>query len=507
MKKPLVLCILDGWGERENTPDNAISNANLKNWNYILSKYPHTTIQASEENVGLPSGQMGNSEVGHMNIGAGRIVKQTLPRINQAFYERSVQDIPSFISLIEKLQYTGGTCHIMGLLSPGGVHSHQDHLVGLILLLSEAGIPVVVHAFLDGRDTPPQSARDYLESFLNICQSFVGVSIGTISGRYYSMDRDKRWDRTELSYNAIVNADAKHFNGVLDAIDFSYQTGITDEFVKPSVIGNYNGIKDEDAVFMFNFRSDRVRQILSSLVDPDFDFFPVKKINFCSKIGMTSYSEKLDQYFDILFPSEKIKKTLGEIISDNGMNQLRIAETEKYAHVTFFFNGGVESNYPGEDRILINSPKVSTYDLKPEMSAREVTKKLLAALDEDKYDFIVLNFANSDMLGHTGIQSAAEKAVEVVDDCIGLLKDKILSKEGTLIITADHGNAEQMIDGDKPHTAHTMNPVPFVVVSQNTPDALKETGKLADIAPTVLQLLEIKKTKLMTGESLIIDDK
>lgn len=510
--KPVVLCILDGWGSRNETRDNAITLANSPNYDLFIRTCPVAHLQTSGLAVGLPEGQMGNSEVGHTNLGAGRVVLQDLPRIDKSIADGDFREIAALKSAIVRLKSTGGTCHLMGLLSPGGVHSHQDHMVALADMLSRAGIPVAVHAFLDGRDVPPSSAGEFVKKFDQDTSRFDNVKIATITGRYYAMDRDKRWDRVEKAYNAVVDAVGQPANTALEAIEASYAANITDEFIQPAIIGTYQGMKDGDAVLMANFRADRARQILSALADPDFDNFArCRSVDFCCHLGMSDYSSALNEFFDSLFPSVEIVNTLGEIISRKGLKQLRIAETEKYAHVTFFFNGGSEEVYGGEDRILIPSPNVATYDLKPEMSAPEVTDNLVDAIISGKYDLVIVNFANPDMVGHTGIMAAAKIAVETVDHCLGRLRSALEAVGGVMLITADHGNIELMKNQKtgQPHTAHTTNLVPFILVNGeagllNSGDSFAiENGALADVAPTILNLMGLEQPRAMTGHSLL----
>lgn len=508
--RPVVLCILDGWGHREAAADNAITAANTPTWDRMQQEWPHTLLQASEHYVGLPEGQMGNSEVGHTNLGAGRVVYQDLPRIDRAVKAGSLQTNPDLADFIHTLQASKGKCHLLGLLSPGGVHSHQNHIIELVRILSAARIPVILHAFLDGRDTPPQSALGYIQDFIEAIKPFPLVEFGSICGRYYAMDRDKRWDRVEKAYEAMVSAHGEKAASPVEAIEESYQKGLTDEFIPPTVIGGYQGMRDGDGLLMANFRSDRVRQILKALVIGDFNAFKRQKvIRFTAKTGMAEYSSLLNDEMPCLFPSIELNDVLGEIISRAGGKQLRIAETEKYAHVTFFFNGGREAPFPGEDRILVPSPRVATYDHQPEMSADELTDRLIAALNSKDYDLVIVNYANTDMVGHTGDLKAAQKAVEAVDHCLARLERAILGKNGTLLITADHGNAEVMVDPETgvSHTAHTCNPVPFVLISTAYKNARLHEGKLADVAPTILKILDLAgSTARMTGKCLIEDD-
>ena len=506
MQKPVMLLILDGWGYREQiTPDNAIENGNTPNWHKLLETCPHSLIETSGFDVGLPKGQMGNSEVGHMNLGAGRVVMQDLPRIDYAVENHNLEQNQVLVDMIQTLKQTGGVCHLMGLMSPGGVHSHQNHIVALAKILNNNDVKVAVHAFLDGRDTPPSSAEAFLAEFENSIKDMPLVKIATISGRFYAMDRDKRWDRVELAYNNIVSADGKRYATTAEAIKDSYANAVTDEFVVPCVIGDYNGANDGDAVLMANFRADRAREILYALSDKDFNGFDRKKtVEFAVSVGMSEYSVDHNRFMKTLFGPEGLNNIFGQVVSENGLTQLRIAETEKYAHVTFFFNGGEEKEFEGESRILIPSPKVATYDLKPEMSVYEVTDELVSAIDNKKFDVIICNFANGDMVGHTGIMDAALKAVEAVDENLGRVMDAIKRANGVLLVTADHGNAEKMVDENtgEPYTAHTVGKVQAVIYNDADVKNLKD-GRLADIAPTLLDLLNINQPQEMTGQSLL----
>jgi 2,3-bisphosphoglycerate-independent phosphoglycerate mutase len=504
--RPVVLCILDGWGERPATDDNAVADASAPNWRRLIERAPHALIDASEHYVGLPDGQMGNSEVGHMNIGAGRVVMQELPRIDQAVADGSLGRNPALLDLIGKLKASGGRCHLLGLLSPGGVHSHQNHMAALAKLVAEAGVRVAVHALLDGRDTPPSSARDFLAAFEREVAGRPRIAIATVGGRYYAMDRDKRWERVGLAYRAIVMGEGLKAPTAGRAIEDAYARGETDEFVRPTAIGDYAGPADGDGLVSANFRADRIRQILAALLDPEFRGFERPRVvRFAAAVGMTEYSVELNRFLATLFPTQRLDHMLGAEVAQAGLKQLRIAETEKYAHVTFFLNGGEERPYPGEERILVPSPKVATYDLKPEMSAYEVTDKLVQAIASGRFDFIVVNFANTDMVGHTGRLDAAVKAVEAVDRCLGRVIDAIDRAGGALLITADHGNAEMMRDPEtgEPHTAHTLNRVPVVLVGGDAGGAQLQDGKLADIAPTLLQIMGLPQPSEMTGRSLI----
>jgi len=504
--RPVVLCILDGWGESSSDDHNAIRLADTPAWDGFMRDCPHALIDASELHVGLPAGQMGNSEVGHMNIGAGRVVMQDLPRIDAAVKAGELTRNPRLQDLIARLKASGGTCHLMGLLSPGGVHSHQDHIAALARILDGASVPVAVHAFLDGRDTPPSSARGFMATFLSDVSGCAGLRVATVGGRYWGMDRDKRWDRVALAYAALFDGQGARAADALAAIDAGYGRGETDEFIRPTVIGDYPHMNDGDGILMANFRADRVRQLVTALLDPAFTGFPRPRVvKFAAAAGMTEYSSALNAFMTALFPPEPLRHVLGEIVAAAGLKQLRIAETEKYAHITFFLNGGEETPYPGEDRIVVPSPKVATYDLKPEMSAYEVTDRLVAAIEGGKYDLIVVNFANTDMVGHTGDLAAAIKAVKAVDRCLGRVRDALKKVGGAMLITADHGNAEMMEDPvtHEPHTAHTLNRVPVVLV--NAPGEIIRLcdGRLADIAPTILALMGLPQPKEISGRSLM----
>src|SRR5690242_7819108 len=468
--RPLVLCILDGWGERQKADDNAIEIARAPNWHRLTARWPHARLQASEHYVGLPDGQMGNSEVGHTNIGAGRVVLQDLPRIDAAIAEGRLAKMPALLDFVDKLKESRGTAHLIGLMSPGGVHSHQRQIAALARIVAEAGVPIAVHAFLDGRDTPPKSAGNYMKQFREEVAGLRDLRIATISGRYYAMDRDKRWDRVERAYRAIVSGAGEPADDPAQAIEAAYARGETDEFVAPTAIAGYSGMHDGDGLVVANFRADRVREIAAALLDPDFSGFArEKRVAFAAALGLVEYSTELNRFLVTLFPPEDLADSFGEVVSKAGLTQLRIAETEKYAHVTFFFNGGRETVFPGEERILVPSPNVATYDQQPEMSAPEVTDKVVDAIRSGRLDVIVLNYANTDMVGNTGRIDAAIKAVETVDTCLGRLSKAVEDAGGALVITADHGNAEMMRDPQtgEPHTAHTLNPVPFVVVSPN----------------------------------------
>ncbi|WOC32027.1 MULTISPECIES: 2,3-bisphosphoglycerate-independent phosphoglycerate mutase [Caproicibacterium] len=501
-KKPVILMIMDGFGIAPKE-GNAIAAAKKPNLDRLFAANPVTHIGASGLNVGLPDGQMGNSEVGHTNMGAGRVVYQELTRITKSIEDGDFYTNPAFAKAVENCKAHDSALHIFGLLSSGGVHSHLTHIFALVELAKRAGLKkVYLHAFLDGRDVPPKSGKDFLTQCDAKLQEIGVGKIATVAGRYYAMDRDKNWDRLSKAYAAMVYGVGETAATAEEAVQNSYDKNVTDEFVLPAVIDKAGTVKANDSVIFANFRPDRARQITRAFVDPAFDGFERKNGCFpVTFVTMAQYDAEMPNV-TVAFPPEKLVNTLGEYISNHGMKQLRIAETEKYAHVTFFFNGGVEEPYPGEDRILVKSPKVATYDLQPEMSAPEVTAKLVDAIHSGKYDMIILNFANCDMVGHTGVFEAAVKAVETVDTCVGKVTDAIADMGGVALITADHGNADKMVDKDgKPFTAHTTNPVPFCVVGY--PCKLREGGCLADIAPTMLQIMGLPQPKEMTGKSLI----
>ena len=504
MKKPLILMILDGFGIAPEY-GNAIMAAKKPNLDRLFRENPLTQIGASGLNVGLPNGQMGNSEVGHTNIGAGRIVYQELTRITKEIEDGDFYKNPALIKAVAAAKAKGTALHLIGLLSDGGVHSHNGHLYALLELAKQNGLSkVYVHALLDGRDVPPSSGKGFVEDCLAKMQEIGVGKIATVAGRYYAMDRDNRWERVSKAYNAMVLGEGMQNPDPVAAVAKSYEDGVTDEFVVPVVCGPEGQISADDSVIFFNFRPDRARELTRAFVDPDFTGFERAKGFFpLTYVCMTQYDATMPNV-DVAFHPQSLKNTLGEYLSNLGMTQLRIAETEKYAHVTFFFNGGVETVYPGEDRVLIHSPKVATYDLQPEMSAYAVTDALVEKIDSGMYDVIILNYANCDMVGHTGIFDAAKAAVEAVDTCVGRVIDAIERMHGAAIITADHGNAEKMYEEDgSPFTAHTTNPVPFCVVGY--PCKLRENGKLADIAPTMLKILGLPQPAEMTGESIIVD--
>lgn len=504
-KKPLALIIMDGFGINKDTYGNAIAAAKKPNLDKYFAEYPNTTIGASGLDVGLPDGQMGNSEVGHTNIGAGRIVYQMLVKISKSIKDGDFFNNPALVSAMENCKAKGSALHLMGLLSPGGVHSHSEHLYGLLEMAKKNGLDkVYVHAFLDGRDVPPSSAAEYMEELVAEIKKIGAGSVATIAGRFYAMDRDNMWDRVEKAYSALVYGEGVQETDPVEAIKNSYKNDVTDEFMLPTVVDKNGTIKADDSIIFFNFRPDRARQITRSFVDEAFTgferrngFFPVKFV--C----MAQYDAEMPNV-EVAFPPEALTMTMGEYLSSKGMTQLRIAETQKYAHVTFFFNGGEEKTFEGEDRILIDSPKIATFDMKPEMSAYEVTDAVEKAIESDKYDVIILNYANCDMVGHTGVFDAAKAAVEAVDECVGRMVNAILEKGGAAIITADHGNADKLMEADgSPFTAHTTNPVPLIVVGYGD-CKLREGGVLADIAPTMLQILDLPQPPEMTGKSLIV---
>ena len=506
-RKPVILCILDGWGLAEDNKYSAIAKAETPNFDEILKNYPNSTLNASGEFVGLPEGQMGNSEVGHTVIGAGRVVFQSLPKINKSIKENTLKDTKAIIKTIKELQKSKGTLHLLGLLSDGGVHSHINHIIALAKIFANEKIEVKVHCFLDGRDTPPKSALTYLEQLKDEIKDFENISIVTISGRYFAMDRDKRWDRVEKAYNILVSgSELNETSDIMTAVKESYKKEKTDEFIEPIAVAEYKGMKDGDAFVFANFRADRAREISMALANPNFPFFERKKtVDFVEKVQMTEYSKEHNKYLDTVFPPENISNSLGKIISKQGLKQLRIAETEKYAHVTFFFNGGREDEFNGEERVLIKSPDVATYDLQPEMSASSVKEKLVEAIKSDKFDFIVVNFANPDMVGHTGSMKATAKACEEVDKDLGEVIKATLEQNGLIFVTADHGNAEKMFDEDKGvlFTAHTTNKVPFILVGNGAEKLKLADGNLSNIAPTILHIMGIEQPKEMTDESLL----
>jgi 2,3-bisphosphoglycerate-independent phosphoglycerate mutase len=499
--RPVVLCILDGWGLNPSREGNAVALARTPNFDRIWETCPHATLAAHGPDVGLPAGQMGNSEVGHTNIGAGRVVWMDLPRIDNAVADGSFAANEALAGFVRQLKASRGTAHLAGLASPGGVHSHQRHIAEAARVIAAAGVPVAVHAFLDGRDVPPQSALGQIADLEAALPA--GARIATVSGRFYAMDRDKRWERVAAAVAAILQGEGQRAPSAAEAIEAGYGRGETDEFVTPTVIGDYRGARDGDGLFIANFRADRVRQIIGALIDPGFDGYPVgPRPRFAAVLGMVQYSEALDRLMPAMFPSEDIVNTLGAWVAGRGLKQFRLAETEKYPHVTFFLNGGVETAAPGESRHMAPSPKVRTYDLQPEMAAAEVTEHLVRAIRAD-YDLIVVNYANPDMVGHTGVLEAAIAAVEAVDAGLGQALEALAAAGGAMIVTADHGNCEVMIDPETggPHTAHTLNPVPVVLVG--VPGARLWDGRLSDLAPTLLELMGLPQPPEMSGRSLM----
>ena len=493
---------MDGFGKNESTYGNAIAAAKKPNLDKIVSENPMTFIGASGLDVGLPDGQMGNSEVGHTNIGAGRVVYQELTRITKSIQDGDFFTNEALVGAMENCKKNSSALHLMGLMSDGGVHSHNTHLYGIMELAKRSGVDkVYIHCFMDGRDVPPTSGKDYLAELYEKCDEIGVGEIATVMGRYYAMDRDNRWERVVKAYKAMTEGEGVKFDCACKMMEESYANDVTDEFIVPAVSEKAVPVKDNDSIVFFNFRPDRAREITRAFVDPAFSGFEREQLKGLYYVCMTQYDATMPNVH-VAFKPESLENTFGEYISDKGLKQLRIAETEKYAHVTFFFNGGVEKQYPGEDRILVKSPAVATYDLQPEMSAYEVTDKLLAAIDSDKYDAIILNYANCDMVGHTGVFDAAVKAVEAVDTCVGKIVDAVAAKGGVTLITADHGNADKMYEADgSPFTAHTTNPVPFIVVGY--PCELREGGRLCDIAPTMLKIMSLEQPKEMTGVSII----
>ena len=502
-KTPTTLIIMDGFGMCAGSAGNAVAAARTPRLDQFFQDFAHTELSASGLDVGLPDGQMGNSEVGHTNIGAGRVVFQDLPRITKSIADGDFFTNPAYVHAMDACLEKGTALHLMGLLSDGGVHSHLDHLFALLRMAKERGLEkVYIHAFLDGRDVSPTSGADFVARTVETCRDIGVGKIATVMGRYYAMDRDKRWDRVEQAYDAMVYGEGAVFNPVpVAAVKDSYAAGVTDEFVEPVVCDTEGTISDNDSVIFFNFRPDRAREITRALVDPDFDGF-TRQIFPLTFVCNTEYDATMPNV-EVAYPRTSVRNGLGEYLSRMGMTQLRIAETEKYAHVTFFFNGGSETVFPGEDRVLVPSPKVATYDLQPEMSAVEVTDKCVERIESGAYDVIILNFANCDMVGHTGVFEAAVKAVETVDTCVGRVVDATLKMGGIAMITADHGNAEQMVEPDgSPMTAHTTNPVPFILCGAGS--ELRRGGRLADIAPTILDVLGLACPQEMDGKTLII---
>lgn len=512
-KKPTVLLILDGYGLNENCEANAVCQGKTPIMDQLMSQCPFVKGYASGMAVGLPEGQMGNSEVGHLNMGAGRIVYQELTRITKEIQDGTFFENEALLQAVKNVREKGTSLHLMGLLSDGGVHSHNTHLYGLLELAKREGIEnVYVHCFLDGRDTPPSSGKGYIKE-LNDEMKKIGVGqVATVMGRYYAMDRDNRWERVEKAYKAMAQGEGKEASCPVCAVKESYAAEVTDEFVEPIVVTQEGKpmatVKDGDSVVFYNFRPDRAREITRAFVDEDFTGFEREKRLDLTYVCFTDYDDTIQNKL-VAFHKEEIRNTFGEYLAAHGMTQARIAETEKYAHVTFFFNGGIEEPNPGEDRILVNSPKVATYDLQPEMSAPEVCEKLVEAIESGKYDVVICNFANPDMVGHTGVQAAAIKAIETVDACVGKTVDAVKKMGGQMFICADHGNAEQLIDyeTEEPFTAHTTNPVPFILVSSDPDLRLREGGRLADIVPTLIDMMGMEQPKEMTGESLLVRER
>ena len=502
--RPVVLCVLDGWGHRVECDDNAICQAKPRNWERLMAECPHGLLDASELHVGLPEGQMGNSEVGHMNIGAGRVVMQELPRIDKAMADRAIPGFPAFKEFVAKAKAGTGTVHLMGLLSPGGVHSHEAHLFAMLELARRERVPqVAVHAFLDGRDMPPKSAEPSLRALQAACAENGHAAIASVCGRYYAMDRDQRWDRVRRAWDAIVDARSElHVPDALLALEEAYARGETDEFVLPTVIGDGARVEDGDAVVFMNFRADRARQLAAAFVDPAFRGFDARRPQLARFACLSEYDARLPA--SVAFAPDDLHDTLGELLAEAGLTQLRIAETEKYAHVTFFFSGGRETPFVGEERILVPSPKVATYDLQPAMSLPELTARLVDAIGSDRFDVIVCNIANPDMVGHSGDLQAAILAAQAVDIAVGAVDAAVRARHGALIITADHGNLEMMRDPltGQPHTAHTVGPVPLVYVGERVEISLRSGGALRDVAPTLLDLLGLPQPAEMSGRSL-----
>lgn len=504
MTKPVVLCILDGWGMRADRTANAVALAHTPVFDGLMATCPNTTLIAQGNAVGLPEGQMGNSEVGHTNIGAGRVVWMDLPRIDNAIEDGSFDINPELTKLALSLRKTGGTAHIAGLISPGGVHAHQNHIVRAVQVMCAAGVPVAIHAFLDGRDVGPRTGKTHMQAFLSALPE--EAQLATMSGRFYALDRDNRWDRVKAAYDVMAHGDGGRGTDALDIIEASYGKDVTDEFLIPTALGDYGGMKDGDGLLFMNFRADRAREILSALVEPDFDGFDAgKRPIFAGAVGLVSYSDALDMRMEVMFARRNIVNTLGSWVASHGLTQFRIAETEKYPHVTFFLNGGREATEDGEQRYIAPSPKVRTYDMQPEMSAAEVTEHLCDAISSGGYDLIVVNFANPDMVGHTGDLNAAIAACEAVDAGVGAVVAALQDVGGAMLLTADHGNCETMIDPETggPHTAHTLNPVPLILVGGAEGATLEAGGKLGDLAPSLLSLMQVEKPPEMTGNTLV----
>lgn len=503
MGRPVMLAVLDGWGWREERADNAVLQAATPNFDALWRDCPHAFLRTSGLDVGLPDGQMGNSEVGHLNLGAGRVVMQDLPRIDTAITDGTLATNPALAALIDHARAGTGVVHLLGLVSPGGVHAHQRHAAALAHILAAAGCAVRLHVITDGRDTAPRGGAEYLAQTLAALPE--SARVASVSGRYYAMDRDNRWERVERAWRAVALGEGPRFADAASVIDAAYGADVTDEFIIPAAIGDYAGIADGDALLCFNFRADRVREILAALLDPGFSGFARPRFaRLSAAAGMTQYSTALDAMLTTLFPPQTMDNILGSVVAGAGRRQLRMAETEKYPHVTYFLNGGQETPYPEEDRIMVPSPKVATYDLQPQMSAPELTDKAVEAIASGRYDLIVLNFANADMVGHTGSLRAAITAVETVDAGLGRIAQAIRAAGGALLVTADHGNAELMRDPQTggPHTAHTTNKVPAFLLGAPAGTALAD-GRLADVAPTLLALLGIAQPREMTGRSLL----
>ncbi len=502
-QRPVMLVILDGWGWREENADNAVRLAHTPTFDRLWGNGPHAFLTTCGEDVGLPEGQFGNSEVGHLNIGAGRVVMQELPRVSRAVRDGSLATNPELGALIAAARAGTGLVHLVGLVSPGGVHAHQDHAVALAKILTESGLSVLVHVITDGRDTPPRSGAAFVARFAADLPS--GARIATVSGRYHAMDRDNRWERIERAWDVMIEGDGPRFDTAAEAIDAGYGEDLGDEFLTPAVIGDYEGVRDGDALLAFNFRADRIRQLLTAFLDPGFSGFERPRLpRFSAVAGLTQYSTALDPFMRTLFPQISMDSLLGQRVAAAGRRQLRMAETEKYPHVTYFLNGGVETPNEGEERIMVPSPKVATYDLQPEMSAPELTAKAVAQIDSGAFDLIILNFANPDMVGHTGVLPAAIRAVETVDRGLGEIAAAVTRAGGALLVTADHGNCELMRDPvtQEPHTAHTLSPVPVMLMGGPAGATLAD-GRLADIAPTLLALMGLPQPAEMTGVSLL----
>ncbi|GBD43117.1 2,3-bisphosphoglycerate-independent phosphoglycerate mutase [bacterium HR40] len=505
--RPVVLCILDGWGYREEREANAVALAPTPVFDRCWASLPRCLLRTDGPAVGLPEGQFGNSEVGHMNLGAGRIVLQDLPRVDRWIEDRTFERSGRLAAAAQRIRAAGGRLHLLGLLSAGGVHAHRRHILALARMFAAAGIPVLLHLFTDGRDTPPRSADSEMAWLRSGLQDQPLVRVATVSGRYYAMDRDRRWERTQRAWRAIVLAEGERAADPEEAVRRAWERDFGDEFLPPTVIGDYEGMRDGDGLLCANFRADRVRQLLSALVDPGFAEFPRPcRPELSWAAGLMSYSRELDRLLEVLIPPEKLERVMGEVVAAAGLTQLRIAETEKYPHVTYFFNGGREQPFAGEERILVPSPKVPTYDLKPEMSAEPVTDRLVDAIQSHRFDFVLVNYANPDMVGHTGSLEAAIAAVETVDRCLGRLLAAVETTGGMALVTADHGNCELMRDPESggPHTAHTYNPVPCFLFGARRRLRLRD-GILADVAPTLLPFLGLEQPPEMTGRSLIAE--